>query len=131
MMKEIYGTKDFFFKEVDQSIRKNCHKIQDVQVYMIQFQGFTQDLMMLIGNLMKYKLRMPSIFKGAIKSMTQKTVNEILYKNDFSDSEVIKTALSIRQYNKRLNFSEAWITDFVYEIVMLAKKNPQQTEADK
>ena len=131
MMKEIYGTNDSFFKEVDQSIRKNCHKIQDVQVYMIQFQGFTQDLMMLIGNLMKYKLRMPSIFKGAIKSMTQKTVNEILYKNDFSDSEVIKTALSIRQYNKRLNFSEAWITDFVYEIVMLAKKNPQQTEADK
>ena len=63
--------------------------------------------------------------------MTQKTVNEILYKNDFSDSEVIKTALSIRQYNKRLNFSEAWITDFVYEIVMLAKKNPQQTESDK
>ena len=131
MMKEIYGTNDSFFKEVDQSIRKNCHKIQAVQVYMIQFQGFTQDLMMLIGNLMKYKLRMPSIFKGAIKSMTQKTVNEILYKNDFSDSEVIKTALSIRQYNKRLNFSEAWITDFVYEIVMLAKKNPQQTEADK
>ena len=47
MMKEIYGTDDLFFKEIDQSIRKNCHKLQDVQTYMIQFQGFSQDLMML------------------------------------------------------------------------------------
>lgn len=130
MMKEIYGTNDSFFKEVDQSIRKNCRKIQDVQIYMVQFQNFTQDLMMLLGNLMKYKLRMPSFFKGAIKTMTQKTVNDILHKNDFSDPEVIKTAVSIRQYNKRLNFSEEWITDFVYEIVMLAKKNPQKVEED-
>ena len=27
MMKEIYGTSDDFFKEIDQSIRKNCHKM--------------------------------------------------------------------------------------------------------
>ena len=52
MLKELYRSDDDFFKEIDQSIRKNCHKIQDVQVYLIQFQGFTQDLMMLMGNLM-------------------------------------------------------------------------------
>jgi hypothetical protein len=57
MMKEIYGLKDDFFKEIDMSIRKNCHKIQDVQPYMIQFQGFSQDLMMLMGNLMKAAVR--------------------------------------------------------------------------
>lgn len=131
MMKELYNTDDSFFKEVDQSIRKNCHKIQDVQVYMIQFQGFTQDLMMLLGNLMKFKLRMPSIFKSAIKTMTQKTVNEIFTKNDFSDPGVMSTAMAIRQYNKRLGFSEQWITDFVFQVVMLAKKEPQKVEDDK
>lgn len=131
MMKELYNTEDSFFKEVDQSIRKNCHKIQDVQIYMIQFQGFTQDLMMLLGNLMKFKLRVPSFFKGAIRTMTQKTVSDILNKNDFTDPAVMKTAVAIRQYNKRLGFSEDWITSFVYQIVMLAKKESPKADDEK
>lgn len=131
MMKEIYGTDDLFFKEIDQSIRKNCHKLQDVQTYMIQFQGFSQDLMMLMGNLMKFKLRLPSFFKKAIYSMTEKTVNDIFTKNDFKDPGVLKTVVAIRQYDKRLGFSRQWITQFVYQVVMLAKKEPKPDDADK
>ena len=131
MMKEIYGTDDLFFKEIDQSIRKNCHKLQDVQTYMIQFQGFSQDLMMLMGNLMKFKLRLPSFFKKAIYSMTEKTVNDIFTKNDFKDPGVLKTVVAIRQYDKRLGFSQQWITQFVYQVVMLAKKEPNPDDADK
>ncbi len=131
MMKEIYGTDDLFFKEIDQSIRKNCHKLQDVQTYMIQFQGFSQDLMMLMGNLMKFKLRLPSFFKKAIYSMTEKTVNDIFTKNDFKDPGVLKTVVAIRQYDKRLGFSQQWITQFVYQVVMLAKKEPKSDDADK
>ena len=131
MIKEIYGTDDLFFKEIDQSIRKNCHKLQDVQTYMIQFQGFSQDLMMLMGNLMKFKLRLPSFFKKAIYSMTEKTVNDIFTKNDFKDPGVLKTVVAIRQYDKRLGFSQQWITQFVYQVVMLAKKEPKPDDADK
>lgn len=131
MMKEIYGTDDLFFKEIDQSIRKNCHKLQDVQTYMIQFQGFSQDLMMLMGNLMKFKLRLPSFFKKAIYSMTEKTINDIFTKNDFKDPGVLKTVVAIRQYDKRLGFSQQWITQFVYQVVMLAKKEPKPDDADK
>lgn len=131
MMKEIYGTDDLFFKEIDQSIRKNCHKLQDVQTYMIQFQGFSQDLMMLMGNLMKFKLRLPSFFKKAIYSMTEKTVNDIFTKNDFKDPGVLKTVVAIRKYDKRLGFSQQWITQFVYQVVMLAKKEPKPDDADK
>lgn len=131
MMKEIYCTDDLFFKEIDQSIRKNCHKLQDVQTYMIQFQGFSQDLMMLMGNLMKFKLRLPSFFKKAIYSMTEKTVNDIFTKNDFKDPGVLKTVVAIRQYDKRLGFSQQWITQFVYQVVMLAKKEPKPDDADK
>lgn len=131
MMKEIYGTDDLFFKEIDQSIRKNCHKLQDVQTYMIQFHGFSQDLMMLMGNLMKFKLRLPSFFKKAIYSMTEKTVNDIFTKNDFKDPGVLKTVVAIRQYDKRLGFSQQWITQFVYQVVMLAKKEPKPDDADK
>lgn len=128
MLKELYKVDDLFFKEIDASIRKNCRKIQDVQVYLVQFQGFTQDLMMLMGNLMKFKLRMPSFFKGAIYSMTEKTVKEIFTKNDYKDAGVVKVVLNIRQYNKRLSFSEKWIIGFVYQVVMLAKKEPKAKE---
>lgn len=130
MMKEIYGTNDNFFKEIDQSIRKNCRKLQDVQGYMIQFQGFSQDLMMLMGNLMKFKLRLPSIFKGAIYKMTEKTVTDIFNNNNYKDPGVLKAVVAVRQYNHRLGFTEKWTTDFVYQVVMLAKKEPKRNDDD-
>ena len=61
LMKEIYNTDESFFKDIDNSLKKNCKRVQDVQPYMIQFQAFSQDLMMLTGNLMKFKLRLPSL----------------------------------------------------------------------
>ncbi|MBR5653710.1 MAG: hypothetical protein IKX22_06475 [Prevotella sp.] len=130
MMKEIYKTDDGFFGEIDASIKKNCKKITDVQPYLLQFQGFSQDLMMLMGNLMKFKLRMPSFFKKTLYAMTEKTVNDLFTKNDFKDQGVIKTVLSLRQYNQRLGFSQKWVTDFVYQVVMLAKKEPRNKEAN-
>ena len=128
MLKELYGMNDSFTKEIDASIRKRCKKPQDVQTYMYQFQGFTQDLMMLTGNLMKFKLRVPSIFKSAIRTMTEKTVNDIFTKNDFTDAGVMKTVVAIRQYAQKLGFSQQWTTDFVYRVVMLAKKEKQPKE---
>jgi hypothetical protein len=131
MMQEFYGTDDSFFKEIDQSIRRNCRKIQDVQTYMIQFQGFSQDLMMLMGNLMKFKLRLPSFFKSALYKMTEKTVNDIFNKNDYTDAGVIKAVMAIRQFDKRLGFSQKWITDFVFQVVMLAKKESRPSDEEK
>jgi hypothetical protein len=57
--------------------------------------------------------------------MTEKTVADIFQKNDYKDAGVMKTVAAIRQYNKRLGFSQKWITDFVYNVVMLAKKGPR------
>ena len=128
MLRELYEMDDDFTKEIESSIRKRCKKPQDVQTYMYQFSGFTQDLMMLIGNLMKFKLRLPSFFKSAIRTMTEKTVNDIFNKNDFSDAAVMKTVVAIRQYAQKLGFSQQWTTNFVYRIVMLAKKEKQPKE---
>ena len=130
MLRDIYGTEDYFFKEIDQSIRKGCSKMQDVQVYLLQFQNFTQNLMMLTGNLMKFKLRLPSVFKKALYSMTEKTISDIFNKNNYTDQSVLKAVVEVRQYDKRLGFSQKWTTDFVYQVVMLAKKEkkPQNEE---
>ncbi len=128
MLKELYDMDDNFTKEIEASIRKRCKKPQDVQTYMYQFSGFTQDLMMLSGNLMKFKLRLPGFFKSAIRTMTEKTVNDIFTKNDFSDAGVMKTVVAIRQYDQKLGFSQQWVTDFVFKVVMLAKKEKQPKE---
>ncbi len=130
ILKELYGMDDNFTKEIDASIRKRCKKMQDVQTYMYQFSGFSQDLMMLTGNLMKFKLRLPGFFKSAIYTMTQKTVNDIFNKNDFTDPGVMKTVVAIRQYAQKLGFSQEWTTNFVYKVVMLAKKEPRQKSDD-
>jgi hypothetical protein len=128
MLKELYQMDDNFTKEIDQSIRKRCKKPQDVQTYMYQFSGFSQDLLMLTGNLMKFKLRLPSFFKSAIRNMTEKTVNDIFTKNDFTDPAVMKTVVAIRQYDQKLGFSQQWVTDFIFRVVMLAKKEKQPKE---
>ena len=130
MLKELYEMDEDLFKEIDQSIRHRCKKIQDVQTYLLQFQTYVQDVMMLSGNLMKFKLRLPSFFKGAIRTATEKTVHDIFTKNDYKDASVLKTVVSVRELDKRLGFSEKWTTDFVYRVVMLAKKEKQpQTDA--
>ena len=120
MLKELYQMDDEFTKEIEQSIRKRCKKPQDIQTYMYQFSGFSQDLLMLMGNLMKFKLRLPSFMKGAIRTMTEKTVNDIFTKNDFNDAGVMKTVVAIRQYDQKLGFSQKWVADFVFRVVMLA-----------
>lgn len=130
MLKDIYEMDDAFFKEIDSSIRKRCRRLQDVQVYLVQFQNYTQDLMMLTGNLMKFKLRVPGFFKKAIYTMTEKTVNDIFHKNDFSDPGVMRTVVAIREYSQRLGFSQQWTTNFVYKVVVLAKKEPRPKEED-
>lgn len=131
MLKSMYGMDDDFFKEIDGSLRKRCKKMQDAQTYLLQFQGFTQDIMMLTGNLMKFKLRLPGFMKKALYTMTEKTVNDIFNKNDFSDASVMKTVVAVREYNRRLGFSQKWITDFVYKVVMLAKKEPRPSDDQK
>ena len=128
MLKEMYGMDDDFFKEIDSSLRKRCKKIQDAQTYLLQFQGFTQEIMMLTGNLMKFKLRLPGFMKKALYTMTEKTVNDIFNKNDFSDPAVLKSIVTVREYNRRLGFSQKWVTNFVYKVVMLAKKEPKPAQ---
>lgn len=130
MLIDMYGMSDAFFKEIDTSIKKNCRTQNDIKNYLIMFQGFSQDLMMLIGNLMQWKFRMPSMFHKALRNMTAKTINQILTRNDWKDDAVRRTCVNIRKYAATLGYSESWMTEYVFRIVMLAKKEPKATNND-
>ena len=119
MLMQDYGLNESFFKEIDSSVKRNCRT-----------QGFSNDLMMLMGNLMQWKFRMPSIFKKALYGMTQKTVHDVCTKTVWKADDVHKTATTVRQYKERLGYSEQWMTDYVYNIVLLAKKEPKRKNDD-
>lgn len=125
MIEQIYGMNDGFFKEIDASIKRNCKNINGVQPYLFAFQGFNNDLMMLVGNLMQWKFRVPGVFKNLLFSMTQKVINDILTKDKWKDEATFRTVYAIRQYKDKLGYSEQWMVDYVYKIVTLAKKEPR------
>ena len=132
MLHEIYNVSETFPTEIDNSVKKRCKKLQDVQPYMLQFQGFSQDLMMVMGNLMQWKFRLPAFMRSALKTMTEKTVHDLLTKNEWKDENVRRTVAQIRLYQEKLGFSESWMSEYVYTTVMLAKKEKRPNiEEDK
>ncbi len=133
MLEQLYGLNDTFFKEIDASIKKNCKKVQDVQPYLFAFQGFNNDLMMLVGNLMKWKFRVPGFMHKLLHGMTEKIIADILTKNNWKDEATFRTVYTVRQYKEKLGYSQEWMTDYVYNIIKLAKKEPrtQSEEVDK
>ena len=126
LLMDMYNLPASFFAEVDASVKKRCRKMQDVQPYFVMFQNFSQDLMMLMGNLMKWKFRMPSFLTKAMREMVAKQIHDIMTKANWKDEGVRRTCIGIRQYQQALNYSEQWMTDYVYTIVMLANKEPKQ-----
>lgn len=131
MLNEIYGLSDAFFKEIDGSIKKNCRNINEVQSYLFMFQGFSQDLIMLLSNMLQVKLRIPRIFKKTLRSVVEGGVNDILTKEKWKDDSQRKSAYGLRSMQKRLGYSEAWMTEYAYNIVMLAKKEPRPKEQEE
>ena len=131
MLSEIYGISDEFFKEIDKSIKRNCRTVNDVRSYFVVFQGFSQDTMMLMGNLMKWKFRLPGFFKNALRQLTAKQVQEILTRDNWKDEGVRKACIAVRRYQQQLGYSADWMTTYVYNVVILAKKEPKADEQEQ
>ncbi|HOI26377.1 MAG: hypothetical protein M0P12_08410 [Paludibacteraceae bacterium] len=120
MMKE-YGMKELFFNEIDSSAKKFCKKQNDIPNYFYAFQGLSQDLFMAVGTKMQYKLRLPSIFKGLIRSMIKKTIHEVLTKDVWKAADVRQACVNVRMYQQKLHLSEDWMFEYVYPVLMIAK----------
>ncbi|MFA6778985.1 MAG: hypothetical protein WCU80_04270 [Paludibacteraceae bacterium] len=121
LMKDEYGISDVFFNEIDSSARKFCKKQNDIPNYFYAFQGLSQDLFMAVGTKMQYKLRLPSIFKGLIRSMTKKAINEVLTKDVWKAADVRQACVNVRMYKDKLHLSEEWMFQYVYPVLMIAK----------
>ena len=121
-----YGLPESFFKEIDSSVKKNCRNQNDIKGYFFLFQGFCNDLFNLLGNLMQWKFRFSMLLKKLLYNMTTKTVHEILTRSEWKDASVQKAAWSVRKYAATFGYSEQWIVDFVYNVVLLAKEDQKK-----
>lgn len=126
-----YGLKESFFKEIDASVKKCCKNQNDIKTYFFMFQGFNNDLFSLLGNLMQWKFRLALLLKKLLYNQTAKTVHEILTRSEWSDVSVQKAAWSVRKYATTLGYSEQWITDFVYNVVLLAREDQKKEAKNK
>lgn len=128
MLEELYQMPDTFFKEIDSSIQKKCTKMQDAQNYLYLFQGFTQELMMVVTNTLQMKLRIPGFFKKILRTVVEQGINDILTKDNWKDAGIRKSVGNVRAFQKSLGYSETWMTEFVYRVVLLAKKEPKKKD---
>lgn len=132
VLMEDYGLSEAFFKEIDSSVKKNCKNQNDIKTYFFMFQGFCNDLFNLLGNLMQWKFRFSMLVKKLLYNQTAKTIHEIVTRSEWKEVSVQKTAWSIRKYKETLGYSEEWMTDFVYNVVLLAKEDAKnQRKKDK
>ena len=124
MLMQAYGLGESFFKEVDASIKKNCRNVNMVNSYFFQFQRFNESLMMAVSNEMKYTMRIP--FKKMLYAQTEVAISNILTKNDWKDAAMFKAVSEVRQLQHALGYSGQWMTDFVFNVIRLAKKEPKK-----
>ena len=124
MLMQVYGLGEGFFKEVDASIKKNCRNVNMVNAYFFQFQRFNEGLMMAVSNEMKYTMRIP--FKKWLYASTEAAISKILTNNDWKDAAVFKAVGEVRQLQHALGYSGQWMTDFVFNVIRLAKKEPKK-----
>lgn len=127
MLIQIYNLNEEFFKEIDASIKKNCRNVNMVNGYFFQFQRFNESLMMAVSNEMKYTMRIP--FKKMLYTQTEAAINNIMTKNNWKDEAMFKTVGAVRQLQHSLGYSNQWVTDFVYNVIRLAKKEPKKKDA--
>lgn len=127
-----YGMKESFFKEIEASVKKNCKSQNDIKSYFFLFQGFCNDLFSLLDNLMQWKFQLLHACKKVVTQSDRKNIHEIVTRSEWKEVSVQKTAWSIRKYKETLGYSEEWMTDFVYNVVLLAKEDAKnQRKKDK
>ena len=128
MLMQGYGLSEQFFKEVDASLKANCKKQNDAQSFLFTFQGFSNDLLVVISDQMKFKIAMPNFLRKALYTVTQQTIHKILTKDDWKKDEVYNACRSVRKYREKLGYSESWMAEYVFPVLLISKsgkkKNP-------
>ncbi|MDR2791460.1 MAG: hypothetical protein LBB27_01795 [Tannerellaceae bacterium] len=122
-----YGLDEDFFKDIDASIKRMCKSQMHIQPYFVQFQGLCNEFFSFLDTLGSWKFRFSMLIKRWLRRETGKVVHDILNRQEWKDVAAQKAAWRIRKYAETLGFSEKWLTDFVYTVLVLARSESRRT----
>lgn len=121
-----YGISESFFKEIDASVKKQLPYTERCTSLSFHVSGILQRPDDVNGQLDAMEIPYAFHLQRRITQHDRKTVHEVCTKTVWKKDDVHKTAMTVRQYKERLGYSEQWMTEYVYNIVMLAKKEPKK-----
>ena len=101
----------------------NINFLPDMAVFKRTLKIPTQNNKLGIAGRSKCKKMLSDIY-GLI-DVFFKEIDNSMKKTDWKDDGVRKTCHNIRMYQHTLGYSESWMTEYVYNIVLLAKKEPK------
>lgn len=125
-----FGLGESFFDELDASLKKGCKSQMAMQSYSFKFQEFLQNLMTLVSNQMQWKMQVPLFMKGTLKTLTEETVHNIMTKPMWKKQDVMMMAFNVRKQAEALGLSEKWMSEFVFTLIVLAKKEKRKKKKD-
>ncbi|MFI3263385.1 MAG: hypothetical protein R3Y26_10850 [Rikenellaceae bacterium] len=121
-----YGMNETFFKEIDSSIRKNCKGMRDIQGYFFAFGNFTNDLMTYLSNELQWKLQASMLFKSMVRPTVNSAIKKLLTKEYWKDEATTRAVNNIRASRQALGYSEAWLAEFVTQIMLMTRKDARE-----
>ena len=122
MMIADYKMSELFFKEIDASIRKNCKNIRDVQNYFFAFGNFSNDLLTFVYTQSQWKIQGSMLIKKLLRSTVKSSVDNMMTKITWKDSSATNSAFKLRATAATLKYSNEWMTELVYQILLRSKK---------
>ncbi|MFI3267334.1 MAG: hypothetical protein R3Y51_01325 [Rikenellaceae bacterium] len=126
-----YGMNETFFKEIDSSIRRNCKGMRDIQGYFFAFGNFTNDLMTYLSSQLQWRLQFSMIFKGMVRPTVSSAIKKLLTKEYWKDETTTRSVYGIRASKQALGYSEAWMTEFVCQILYMSRKDARDMRSRK
>ena len=121
LLKSQYGLSDTFFEGLDKSVRKTCHKQNDVQSFFFMFQQFSNDLISALSSHLQWKLRIPSFFRKMIHTVIEDGVKDLMTKNDWTAADLFQAVQRLRKNADKLGYNQKFMVDYAYPILMIAK----------
>lgn len=128
IMQSEYKINDVFFDELDASIKKKCKTQMAVQSYSLKFQDYLSNLVTLVTSLMKWKMQVPNFMKNSLRKITEETIHKIMTKPDWKKPEIMAASFNLRKQSEGLGFTEEWMSEFMFNIIILAKKEKRKKE---
>ena len=76
---------------------------------------------------MQWKFRPAMLVQKLLYNQTAKVMHDVMTKQEWKEVKDQKAAWSVRKYAETLVYSEQWMPDFVYNVVLLAKEDAKNS----